>query len=196
MKRQVLGITILLGLFLVLTGCNDDNSSRQKAQKQPEFLQETTKSPRESVFTADYKDKWIALNENLVKKADDFLIMESKKAIHQKNTPGAGLTTGGVYVVVPRNIETQISGKQIRVTVLARKRQQASTEFAVAYSTDQVGNSGWHKFAPTTKYRPYSFTYNVPPMKKANKDYLGIWPDTAGSGKGIDVKEVYVEILN
>lgn len=50
------------------------------------------------------------------------------------------------------------------------KKGSHTDKFGVAYSTAQLGNSGWHVFDATSKYMVYSFEYSVPKMKKANGD--------------------------
>lgn len=182
-------VVAMLGVLFVMAGCNDDKTVKEKVQK-PEVVQEITKAPVDSVFSAGADGKWIAFKGNTVTKQDGFLVMTSSV-----KKPVSGGQTQGVYVILSKEIESVVSGKEVRVTVIARKSIDPAAEFAVAYSTAQSGNSQWQKFVPTADFTPYSFTYKVAPQKSFNTDFIGIWADTSGSGKGVDIKEMYVEVV-
>lgn len=80
--------------------------------------------------------------------------------------------TGGVSVRVPAAIETQASGGSVRVVVRAYASQEGS-ELGLAYSTNDVGNSGWLRYPLTQTPADYVFNYVVPRMQHGNGDYLG-----------------------
>jgi hypothetical protein len=85
---------------------------------------------------------------------------------------GAGGYTGGVAVPMTAAFEDAASGHQIRVTVRASSPTPGAS-LGVAYSTDDVGNSGWHQFALTQAPQNYSFTYAVPTKVRGGGDFLG-----------------------
>lgn len=68
----------------------------------------------------------------------------------------------------------------------------ASAAFALAYSTNEVGNSNWQVFTPTAQWQEFSFTYNVPAMIAGGLDYLGIWGDTSNSGLEVLIDAVMI----
>ena len=88
--------------------------------------------------------------------------------------------TGGVSVRLPAAIEAQAGGHRIQVTVRAAATQDGAI-MGVAYSTADVGNSGWQRFVLTTTPRDYVFGYDVAPVRAGNGDYLGFRSYGAGA---------------
>ncbi len=110
--------------------------------------------------------------------------------------PASSGTTNSAYITVPTPIALGFGGKRIRVSLYAKQpSSNASSQFAVAYSTSDVGNSGWHYFTPTTSWAKYSFTYDVPTPNTGGTDYLGIWADTSHSGKSILIDNIVIEAI-
>ncbi|MEL6818584.1 MAG: hypothetical protein AAFP80_08050 [Pseudomonadota bacterium] len=107
--------------------------------------------------------------------------------------------TGGVSLQLPLESEHAVSGKVIEVTVEVEPlASNAAGEFAVAYSTAAVGDSGWRKFDLAEGERVFSFRYQVPEQTDDHspaKDFIGIWADTNGSGAGVLVTDVSVKIV-
>ena len=101
--------------------------------------------------------------------------------------------TGGFSICLPDGIEAAASGKRVRVTVSARAAQDRRAELSLAYSTNEVGNSGWRKFAVGEQFEPKSFDFEVPRMKNGNGDYVGILP---GPGPGVEIEKLNVEVLS
>lgn len=81
--------------------------------------------------------------------------------------------TGGVGVTLPGDLEARASGHQVRVTVRAASAAEPGAMLGAAYSTSEVGNSGWQQFAVTTTPAEYSFVYDVAPMVNGYGDYVG-----------------------
>lgn len=101
----------------------------------------------------------------------------------------------GAEQTLSSDIEGRVSGKVIRVTVSARRVAGArgSPEMAVAYFTNGVGNSGWHRFALGETFAPYAFTYKVPQRRgDPSFDFLSICADTEGRNRGIVVNHIEV----
>lgn len=147
-----------------------------------------------AVFSALPGDQKLfrAQDGNTLERAGDLLRMASTVA-----DPAAGGATGGVFVIVPEDIEQRVGGKTIAVTVRARAAAgNPSPSFAVAYSTAAVGTSGWRVFAVKQALGTHRFTYRVPPPKGApGRDFIGIWADTEGKGRSIEVAGVEVSIM-
>lgn len=80
--------------------------------------------------------------------------------------------TGGVSVRLSDQFEAQASGSRVQVTVRALAPIAGST-LGVAYSTHDVGNSGWQQFALTQEPDDYTFVYDVPAMRGGSGDFLG-----------------------
>ena len=87
--------------------------------------------------------------------------------------PSSAGLTGANPLNIAHDIETKLRGNKIKVTaVIKTLKGNPSEEFAVAYSTNMNGNSGWLKFTPTTSLKPYSMEYTVPPTDRpANLEY-------------------------
>ena len=130
-------------------------------------------------------------------------IIDVSKLLPSENFPRVDLQTYShedvgfqikIYFIVPEEIEQRVGGKTITVTVWAKSAaDNPSPSFAVAYSTAAVGNSGWQTFEPGTAVSAHRFDYEVPEPKGApGRDFIGIWADTDGKGRAIDVEGVEV----
>lgn len=111
------------------------------------------------------------------------------------NAPSAG-SIGGISVRLPDEIEQRASGKTVRVAAALRSQSPAPTAFCLAYSTNEVGNSGWRRFMADDELSLYSFEYAVPPMRKGNSDFVGILPDPDGHDRAIEIAYVTVDVIN
>lgn len=102
----------------------------------------------------------------------------------------------GIYLRLPDAFERAASGRTVRVTVVARRAAESpSRSFAVAYSTSEVGNSGWRRFTATAEPARHAFVYDVRPMAKGFGDFIGILPDTEGTGGAVQISAITAEIL-
>lgn len=97
----------------------------------------------------------------------------------------SGMISEAYTVVLPDAFEANASGRTIRMTVLARATSNP-VNFKLAYSTNEVGNSGWEIFEAGVAFTEHTFEWSVPPMKDGRGDFAGIQPPLAGEGT-IDV---------
>ncbi|SFP67066.1 hypothetical protein SAMN05216419_101226 [Nitrosomonas cryotolerans] len=91
--------------------------------------------------------------------------------------PGAASrgATDGYSIRLPDIIEAAASGKHIAVSIIARAAAGNDTSrFALAYSTNEVGNSGWRWFKAGVAWSVHTMEYDVPIMRKGNSDFVGI----------------------
>ena len=121
---------------------------------------------------------------------------DGKTVLHlsggDRNAASAG-RTGGFSIRVPDSIEAAASGERVQVTVNARSARGAElAEFSLAYSTNEVGNSGWRKFIVGQQFQPMSFEFDVPTMRSGNGDYVGILP---APGPGVEIETLKVEAI-
>ena len=65
-------------------------------------------------------------------------------------------------------------------------------ELSLAYSTNEVGNTGWRKFSVGQQYEAKSFEWDVPTMKKGLGDYVGILP---APDLGVEISMLTVEAI-
>ena len=107
-----------------------------------------------------------------------------KLAKGDPKAPSSGIT-GGYSIRLPDQIEVAASGHHITVHVIARASGSNHSRFAVAYSTNEVGNSGWCWFNAGAEWSVYTMEYDVPVMKEGQGDFVGILPDNE-RGTGTD----------
>lgn len=82
--------------------------------------------------------------------------------------------TGGFSIRLPDAVERAVSGRRITVMTVARAAVAANARFAAAYSTNDVGNSGWRWFDAGARWDYFHMQFDVPQMRKANGDFLGL----------------------
>jgi len=109
------------------------------------------------------------------------------------NTQDAGSSgRPGIHLKLPDALEQAVSGKTVVVELLVRL--DAPGEIDIAYSSNDVGNSGWQRFELGTAYDRIEFRYDVPEMHKGNGDYLGILPDPQGTGQVLEVSFIGISV--
>ncbi len=103
----------------------------------------------------------------------------------------------GPHFRLAPDIETQYSGRRIRVTVRARPSgEPAAAQVQVNYSAGRVGQSGWRVFELKPGSAYYSFEYTVPVMSgEQGVDYIGVRPVVPEGRRGVLVDAVIVERL-
>lgn len=113
-----------------------------------------------------------------------------------QSAPASSGVTGSIALEIPSNIAVnRLADTTIIVSVTAKQPTSgASSQFAIAYSTNDAGNSGWHTFTPTTTWQEYSFEYTVPTPNTGGTDWLGIWGDTSGTGNGVLIDNVAIYV--
>lgn len=103
--------------------------------------------------------------------------------------------TSGAFIRVPDEFEAAASGNSIRVTV-ELELESAEGIARAAYSTAEVGNSGWRSLEIDAEDGTATFSYDVPPINNGNGDYLGIDPDPEGMGHSVIVSAILLEVLD
>ena len=85
---------------------------------------------------------------------------------------------------IPTELAVQFSGRRIRIDILAREEPgaDADSELSIAYSTNEVGDSGILTAAipGDGNWRWYTFYYEVPDATAGGPDYFGVAPSTVG----------------
>jgi hypothetical protein len=123
-------------------------------------------------------------------------IADGKTVLHLSGGDAAAAPighTGGLSIRLPDSMEVAASGKRVRVSVIARAPLGHAAEFSVAYSTNEVGNSGWRKFTAGKQFEAKSFEFDVPPMKEGRGDFVGILP---GPGSAVEIETLKVEVIS
>lgn len=99
-------------------------------------------------------------------------------------------TTQGASLPLGAEIEAENSGKFIEVVVIARSRD--GSDLNVAYSTAEVGNSGWQTLELSEEFQEVSFQYSVPSMVNGNNDFIGFVP-TSGT---VQISAIGIRVLS
>lgn len=108
---------------------------------------------------------------------------------------GSNGMTGGYAIRVPPSVTGAAGNRNIRISVVARaERGVPETRFAVAYSTNEAGNSGWRWFEATAKWSVFDLPYSVPQATGKHGAYIGLLP-AIDAKPGIEVRMVAVRVL-
>ncbi|MBL3601307.1 MAG: hypothetical protein JMN25_15820 [gamma proteobacterium endosymbiont of Lamellibrachia anaximandri] len=151
---------------------------------------------RNTFEAADFGDWTVTTGATLTQDQDAFSGDYAGLFSSTKTAPVSTGTTDAPYLTIPSSIADQFMGNTVRVRFLAKlPSANAAAEFAVAYSTNEVGNSSWQYFTPTDDWVWYEFTYAVP-AGTSSEDYLGIWGDTSGGGAGVLIDQLQIDLGN
>ena len=102
--------------------------------------------------------------------------------------------TEGFCVRVSDAFEREASTRTISVRVLARSADATPARLGIAYSTNEVGNSGWRWREVGPAWEFCELVWNVPKIKNGNGDFIGLMPDKVGA-PGIEIHSVGATIL-
>lgn len=102
--------------------------------------------------------------------------------------------TGGFSIRVPDAFEREASERRVRVRVLARSAAGAPARVAIAYSTNEVGNSGWIWAEVGPSWRILEIIWSVPKMDKGKGDFIGILPNRAGA-PGVEIHSLSADVI-
>lgn len=146
-------------------------------------------------FSDDEIDKWQEPGSNVLTQSGLTNLDRAGNISSSEANPASSGETGGVRRAIPAATMQSFAGKRVRVSLMARQPNggNASAEFAVALSTDSVGNSGWQRFTPAAFWQSFAFHFDVP-ADTAVQGWVGIWADTSGSGREVVVDSVAIEL--
>ncbi len=103
----------------------------------------------------------------------------------------------GPHFRLAADIETQFSGRRIRVTVSAQPAEAKGAEqLLINYSAGRVGESGWETFDLGQQNLDVAFEYTVPQIQGDQaSDYLGIRPVVPDGVRGVLISKIVLERL-
>ncbi|MEQ9315712.1 MAG: hypothetical protein RLN72_07655 [Henriciella sp.] len=182
----------ILGSLLVLAACgpagfgvggNSDDAAQPTAAPMPAdgFEADIAIIPSEQVVA----EMSIPEGLSVVSNEDGSITISGEGKVGA----ASGATTGAAFVI-DGDEEARIGGNMVVVRILAKGAE--GTTMHVAYSTNDVGNSGWQAFPLTGSFEEYSFKMGVARVNKGGNDYLGFVPkggDVAIAAVGIDITE-------
>ena len=132
-----------------------------------------------------------------MRKAKDVVLTRARTGVTIDpilDEPTSGNRTGAAFVELSEDMEKMFSGKKVRLSILARAPSlvgDAKTPVAMAYSTNEVGNSGWIDREVGADWTVINMNYKVDPLVKGQGDFIGVWPKTAA----VEVAAVKVSII-
>lgn len=100
--------------------------------------------------------------------------------------------TAGISFTLPPEIERQASGKTATITIVGTSEKK--TAIQIAYSTNEVGNTGWRTLEVGGASDSQPFTFRVPPAVNYMGDFIGILPDPQGSGNAILLEAIRLKL--
>jgi len=173
----IFNVLLLVTIYLSI-------ASAQEVKEWDAFIDSNLNSTSELIWiesngTLDYDINWISF--------------QTSQRVEQPILSG---TTNVHHLELTSEQEQALSEKTIRISVSAKQPEQnAARSFAIAYSTNDSGNSGWRNFRATPDWNDYSFTFTVPKLNEGKGDYLGIAGDFYGTNKATQIRSLKIEIL-
>lgn len=195
MKRSVYAVAVL---SLALAGCDQINNmigGDEEAAPKPAVAEtppaEEPETPAEPVAPTVSK----SLNLRLGKLNSSEIVTATRNETGVVVAGGSdelssGGRTQGAHFVLDSEFEEAASGNQVRVVVSAVSEAPAAKLFA-AYSTREVGGSGWQEWDISSATSKHSFTFDVPEMKEGRFDFLGFYAPDAP----VTITSARVEVL-
>lgn len=170
------GILIAL-LSIAAVSCAPPEESSNSAQSNPnieteaELQQETTSSPGESEKELSDIAVWNGANfdkeiSSGTMPAEDGV---SANVAGDFSSASSGGRTSGAIFRMNSEQETAASKQEVVVSITAK-----GGPYAIAYSTNEVGNSGWQEVEGSGSWNTYSFTYKVPGLVNGGGDFVGV----------------------
>ncbi|MEO1312135.1 MAG: hypothetical protein AAFV51_14400 [Pseudomonadota bacterium] len=97
--------------------------------------------------------------------------------------------TGGVAIKVPDAVEAAAPGKAVKVSAVARA-SAAPASLGLAYSTNEMGNSGWTIRTLSDEFALYEMIWAVPKGETKAGDFIGLKPAPAAEIAAVAVSVV------
>ncbi|MEM9739269.1 MAG: hypothetical protein AAF829_05320 [Pseudomonadota bacterium] len=106
--------------------------------------------------------------------------------------------TSGFGIQVPVEIESEASGQRVEVAVVLKSSRAVPVDVQAAYSTNEVGNSGWQALQAGSDWAIATFQYDVPELVNGLGDFVGLQSATGDSFEiaaiGFDIIPVEVAV--
>lgn len=127
----------------------------------------------------------VAAGGVLVEKVEDGITLNGGDPLAK-----VGGKISAARLIISSQDEAFLSGKPITINVVAKSATADSLK--VAYSTREVGNSGWHDLKLEPQYRLLTFGYSIPRMRKGKNDFVGFLP----VGGDVQIRAVSINTQN
>lgn len=171
---------LLIGTELVVPGGEDQAATPQLPALDGDYVVRLGRAEAETLQVPDGIS---------VERRGDALV-----ASGSVSEPSSAGRTAGLSLRLPDSLELAASGRTVRVSLLAAAADGAAV--AIAYSTSEVGNSGWRTLTLSATPAVVSFDYAVPQGKPRGGDYVGILPDPQATGQSVTLYGLSVEVVD
>lgn len=186
---------MLVGIFPLLASCASSNS-QEKAAAVSSKIVDCGAVPELSSFSASPPLTGLVASPPKMQANTDTSAGSPAVRLSGVDKSAESSGTPGIYLPLTEEFEKSASCRRVRVEILARApRTGAAKRFAVAYSTNEAGNSGWNVFSLARTPEKYIFEFDVPTMKQGLGDYLGFLPDVDGTGGAVEILAVNIAII-
>jgi hypothetical protein len=103
----------------------------------------------------------------------------------------------GPHFRLAADIELQLSGRRVRVTVRARPADMRGAEqLMVNYSAGRIGESGWQALGLQPGFSDVSIEYDVPAIQgDQGLDYLAIRPAVPDKSRAVVIERIILDRL-
>lgn len=90
------------------------------------------------------------------------------------------------------DLEMAFAQRRLKISLIARSApQNGSPAMRVRYTASADQQSDWQTFLLTPEWQRYSFYFRPPESPNARSlDFLAIWADPDGLGRGVEVQEI------
>lgn len=99
------------------------------------------------------------------------------------------------YLPLSTDLQEAFAGKNLKVVIAARSApENGAPAMRVQYSAGADGHSEWKSFLLTPEWENYTFYFTPPPSSgDLGLDFLAIWADPDGLGRGVEVQSVTLD---
>jgi len=109
----------------------------------------------------------------------------------------AGRLSAGVGALVPEAFEAAVLGREIEVRIDLQPVDPEHDHVHIGYFVVGRGDSGWRQQPLSgTQLQTVTMRHRIPlEAPVGNNDWVGLWPDSAGTGRTVIVRRIEVRIL-
>ncbi len=187
---MILTVPLLAGCDQVSSMLGEDNSTTPQQEVVAETPPETNELAIAVEAPAMYK---VNLDMSTLTASDAVTVTPSDNGYiisgGSETLPTQG-RTGGSYLPLGSKIETNLSGKSVKVTILASAENGPTSLFA-AYSTNDVGQSRWRERTVGKDSSEVTFEYDIAMMDEGRSDYVGFY----APNEPVELLAVSVEVV-
>lgn len=107
------------------------------------------------------------------------------------------ISSAGAKVIIGAGLSSRLAGRTIRVTLEARSsRENGATSMRFAYQSG-VAISHWQTANLSSAFTELGLVWRVPALRTSpSGDYIIIEPGIPGSGTGVEIKSVRVDLVD